>query len=251
MKILVTGTKGYIASSFKGADRISLRDDAWRRKGSFAGYDAILHTVGLAHVRESILNQYVYYAINRDLSFDVAKKAKEEGVKQFIFISSLSVYGLASGIITADTPTKPTTNYGRSKLAAEGLINGLADDSFKVAILRPPMVYGLGSPGNYSKLSKLIRITPIFPDYDNLRSLVSIENLSAQISAIIESGQGGLYFPCDPEPISTRQLAENIAADQGKTLKFTKLFNKPITALMPYVGSLNKLFGTLVVDVNV
>lgn len=250
MKILVTGLSGYIAKSFaehtSGADLICLRDGTWQNV-SFTGYDVVLHTAGLAHKRETRRNRYDYFLINRDLAEQVAKKAKASGVRQFIFLSSISVYGLTTGIITSDTPTVPTTHYGRSKLAAESLLTPLADENFRVAILRPPMVYGPGSPGNYSKLSRLVKVSPIFPDYPNSRSMVSIDNLCSFITDIIENKRSGLFFPKDPEPVSTTSMAVEIAKSQGKNLHLTKSFNGLITMLMP-IGMVSKLFGTLIIE---
>ena len=246
MKILVTGTNGYISKSFAAyskANQISLRGD-WQKK-SFAGYNAIVHAVGLAHQKETKRNQYDYYTINRDLAFDVAKKAKKEGVKQFILLSSISVYGINSGLITADTPLKPTSNYGRSKLAAESLIKHLEDENFSVAILRPPMVYGENCPGNYNRLRALIKFAPFFPDYENARSVVSIENLCASILDIVENQKRGLFFPQDEHPLSTRDMALNIAAEQGKQLRLTKAFNR----LLPLFGN-SKLFGNLLITIK-
>src|SRR5690606_7124221 len=115
----------------------------------------VIHVAGIAHVKETKENADLYYKVNRDLAFEVAKKAKNEGVKQFIFLSSMSVYGIETGIIKINTPTNPKTNYGRSKLEAEELISSIESDSFKVAILRPPMIYGKGCKGNYIRLANL------------------------------------------------------------------------------------------------
>ena len=257
MKILITGKTGYIARSFANYlqnahkstnyDLLDLRDNSWQTS-SFTGYDAVLHTAGLAHIRENRHNQYDYYNINRDLAFDVAKKAKADGVRQFIFLSSISVYGLKTGLITKDTLPAPNTHYGRSKLAAESLITPLADDTFKVAILRFPMVYGPGCPGNYSKLCKLVEIAPFFPNYPNARSMISIENLCTGIFDIIKDGQGGLHFPRDPSHISTAEMATNIAKSKGKNLPLTKIFNPLISLLMP-INTISKLFGTLIIKI--
>lgn len=250
-KILLTGSNGYIAKSFvtltshtKNVDLISLRNNDWRGF-SFSGYDVVIHTAGIAHQKETPSNQQEYYSINRDLSFEVARKAKNEGVKQFIFLSSISVYGLVRGTITKDTKTKPTTHYGRSKLEAEGLITSLASDTFKVTILRPPMVYGQDCPGNYSKLYKLVKMTPIFPNYPNARSLIYINNLCAFIDDVIKGEKDGLFLPYDPA-ISTTQMVMDIADKEGKTIKFTKVFNWIITILMP-LPIVSKLFGSLTI----
>ena len=251
MKILVTGT-GYIARSFtafaKNTEMISLRGGSWHSK-SFAGYDAVLHTAGYVHVRETRRNQYEYYLVNRDLTVDVAKKAKNDGVKHFVFLSSINVYGLTTGVITENTPAVPTTNYGRSKLAAETLISPLADDNFKIAILRPPMVYGPNSPGNYNRLCRLVKMLPLFPDYPNARSLVHIDNLCAFIYDVIEKKRGGLFFPRDPFPTKTSKLAADIALAQNKNLRLTPVFNRLISLLMNFVF-ISKLFGSLTVEVE-
>jgi len=251
MKILVTGSTGYIAGAFaEEADLISVRNDAWRGK-TFAGYDAVLHTAGLAHVRENRRNQYDYFVVNRDLALDVAKKAKADGVPHFVFLSSISVYGLESGHITASTPALPKTNYGRSKLAAESLIAALADDSFRVAILRPPMVYGAGCPGNYARLRKLVALLPFFPSYKNARSVISIESLHTQINAVIYGQKSGIFHPCDPVPLSTAEMAAAIAQEQGRRLRQTRVFNIPIRILTRYSRTFAKIFGSLTIDAEI
>ena len=245
MKTLITGTKGYIASSFashyKNSQLIDVRDDSWR-DFSFSGFDTVLHTAGLVHKRETRLNQYDYYIINRDLTEAVAKKAKDDGVRQFVFLSSISVYGITSGVITADTVPVPKTHYGRSKLAAESLLMQLVDDDFKIAILRPPMVYGPGSPGNYSKLCRLANIMPFFPDYPNKRSMISIGNLCAYIQDVIENERAGLFFPQDPELVSTTDMVLSI-----KNIRTTRALNWLISLLMP-IGVVSKMFGDLIIE---
>src|SRR5690606_35554866 len=141
-------------------EKISLRDDAWKEH-DFSKYDVILHVAGIAHRKETKENKELYYRVNRDLTYEVAKKAKSERVSHFIFLSSLSVYGMETGIITRETVPQPKSNYGKSKLEAEELIASLSDEQFNVAILRPPMIYGKNCPGNYSKLRMLILKTPI------------------------------------------------------------------------------------------
>lgn len=157
-RILITGANSYIGTSFEKwlsqwpdkytVDTIDMIDGKWRKE-SFAGYDVVFHVAGIAHIRETKKNRDLYYKVNRDLAYETAKKAKAEGVNQFIFISSMSVYGVDNGVINKNTPLNPKSNYGKSKLQAEKLIKPLCDDNFKVAILRPPMVYGKGCKGNY------------------------------------------------------------------------------------------------------
>ena len=250
MKILVTGKNGYIARSFAErtrCDLISLRDDTWKNT-SFAEYDVILHAAAIVHKRETRFNRHKYYLINRDLCEDLAKKAKADGVRQFIFLSSISVFGINCGVISHNTPLNPTTHYGRSKLAAESLLQPLADDNFKIAVLRPPMVYGPDCPGNYAKLRQMVKALPIFPNYPNKRSIVGIDNLCGAVNDIIINSKSGIFYPKDPYPVSTTQMAENIAAESGKKLKTTTVFNNLIDRTIRF-NTIQKLFGSLVLDI--
>lgn len=150
-KILITGAGSYIGTSFNNymgqfkdkykVDIIDLKNKSWCKK-SFSGYDVVFHVAGIAHIKETNENKDLYYKVNRDLTIEVARKAKKDKVKQFIFLSSMSVYGLEIGIINKDTIPNPNTNYGKSKLEAEEGLNKLAASDFNVVILRPPMVYG-------------------------------------------------------------------------------------------------------------
>ena len=147
-KIIITGANSYIGTSFESymkqfaeeysVDTVDMIDGTWREK-SFADYDVVFHVAGIAHRKETKENAELYYKVNRDLAIDVAAKAKADGVKQFVFLSSMSVYGMESGVITRDTVPLPKSNYGKSKLQAEEGIIPLADNSFAVAVIRPPM----------------------------------------------------------------------------------------------------------------
>lgn len=156
-KILITGANSYIGTSFEKyvsqwpekyeIDTVDMIDGSWREK-SFAGYDAVFHVAGIAHRKETKENEHLYYEVNRDLAIETARKAKQDGVPQFIFLSSMSVYGKNTGIITQETPIVPKSDYGKSKAEAEKGIEVLQDANFNVAILRPPMIYGKGCKGN-------------------------------------------------------------------------------------------------------
>lgn len=256
-RILITGANSYIGTSFEKwlsqwpdkyvVDTVDMIEGSWRDK-SFAGYDLVFHVAGIAHIKETKKNDSLYYLINRDLAYDVAKKAKNEGVCQFIFLSSMSVYGIETGVINKDTPIKPKSAYGKSKFQAEELINKLADNSFTVAILRPPMVYGKGCKGNYPRLAKLALKTPIFPLVDNKRSMIYIDNLSEFVKQICDNTSGGLFFPQNSEYVNTNEMVRLIAEAHGRRMVMTKLFN-PLLRLLN-VGMVNKVFGDLVYDMN-
>lgn len=252
-RILITGANSYIGMSFENwvsqwpdeysVETVDMLDGSWREK-SFSGYDVVFHVAGIAHVKETKKNESLYYLINRDLANEVAKKAKIDGVHQFIFLSSMSVYGIDTGVIDKNTPVKPKSAYGKSKFQAEELINKLADDSFTVAILRPPMVYGKGCKGNYPRLAKLALKTPIFPLVDNKRSMIYIDNLSEFVKQICDNPRGGLFFPQNSEYVNTSEMVRLIAETHGKKIIMTKLFD-PILRLLN-IGILNKVFCNLI-----
>lgn len=202
-KILITGKNSYIGTSVEkwllrepdkySVDTIDMKDSSWK-ENDFSEYDVVFHVAGIAHIKETADNQDLYYKVNRNLAYDTAQKAKKDGVEQFVFLSSMSVYGIEKGVIDNNTPLKPNSAYGRSKVEAEELINKLQDDSFTVATLRPPMVYGKGCRGNYPRLAKLAKKTPAFPLVNNQRSMIYIDNLTQFIKQIIDDKTGGIFF---------------------------------------------------------
>ena len=202
-KILITGAGSYIGQSFERhlkqfgeryqVETVDMVDPSWRER-SFAGFDAVYHVAGIAHIRETAENASLYYRVNRDLAVETAQKAKADGVRQFVFLSSMSVYGMEEGCITRETVPNPKSNYGKSKLQAEEGLCALRDSAFAVAILRPPMVYGEGCKGNYQSLVKFAKKLPFFPDYSNKRSMLSIDGLSETVRGIVDSGADGLFL---------------------------------------------------------
>ena len=255
-KILIAGAGSYIGESFKNymlefdnyiVDTLSTMDDSWKAM-DFSSYDAVYDVAGIAHVRESNENRDLYYKVNRDLAVDLAEKAKKEGVKQFVYLSSMSVYGRAVGRINATTSVNPTNAYGKSKIEAEELLWRLKDDNFTVSIVRPPMVYGEGCKGNYQTLKKFALKFGFFPDYNNERSMIHVDNLSGAIRGIIHNNESGLYFPQDPEYIKTFDMVKKIAEENGKKFRSTKLMNIPIKFMSSRISVFKKVFGTLTYD---
>lgn len=261
-KILITGANSYIGTSFEKymarwpekyqIDTVDMIDGSWREK-DFSGYDTVFHVAGIAHSDTGKVTEErkaFYYKINTDLTIETAQKAKRDGVKQFIFMSSAIVYGESAPIgktkiITKDTPTSPANFYGDSKVQAEKGILPLNDESFKVAVLRPPMIYGPDSKGNYPILSKLAKNLPFFPVVDNKRSMLYIENLAEFVRLIIENLEEGIFWPQNGEYSNTTELVKMIAEVNGKKILLIKGFTWALKLMSRFTGLVNKAFGSL------
>lgn len=256
-KILITGQNSYLGQSLAewlaaepenfSIKTISMRDGSWKKQ-SFSGYDLVFHVAGIAHTSSKAKLEDLYYRVNRDLALETAEKAKKDGVKQFIFISSILVYGNSGQeIITVNTEPQPSNFYGKSKYQAEQAINKLASPDFKVAVLRPPMIYGKNSKGNYQKLSKLVKKAPLFPLLENQRSMLHVDNFCQFVKLIIINQEAGLFFPQNKDYVQTSQMVEEIAQIHGKKIKLTRIFN-PLIKIMQGNRIIKKLFGSLVYE---
>ena len=255
-KVLITGANSYIGMSFENwiehhcndmtVETLDMIDDAWRNR-DFGVYDAIFHVAGIAHQKETRENAGLYYRVNRDLAIETAKKAKESGVKQFVILSTMSVYGVNRGVITKETQENPTTHYGKSKYEADEEIKKLNDENFTVAILRPPMVYGKSCKGNYQLLRKFSLKTPIFPCFSNERSMIYISNLVAFVENVIRENKKGVFFPQNAEYVNTTDMVVQIAGEHDRKIRTITLFNWLIHIMMRmHIGVVEKVFGTLI-----
>lgn len=258
-KVLITGANSYIGTSFEQwlkqypdqyvVDTVDMIESSWKNK-DFSIYDVVFHVAGIAHVSSDPKMEELYYKVNRDLTVETAMKAKSEGVRQFIFMSSIIVYGESSKHrreIDMNTIPTPSNFYGNSKLQAEEGIKELEDESFRLVILRPPMIYGKGSKGNYPKLSKAVEKLPVFPDIDNERSMLHIDNLCEFIRLMIDNEEKGLFFPQNKEYVKTSEMVRLIAEAHGRKIRLTKIFN-PALRMMYGIGVVNKVFGNLVYE---
>lgn len=260
-KILITGKSSYVGNQL--ADwlkkepekyeivKISVRDNKWKEI-DFSIFDVVVHVAAVVHKKERPESQELYYKVNRDLTIEIANKAKVSGVEHFIFMSSLSVYGIEGElnkdiVISHETRCAPTTLYGRSKYEAEQSLLKLNDEEFNIAIVRAPMIYGPNSPGNYSKLSRLAKVIPVFPLFKNSRSMIFIDNLSEFLKLIIENKDQGIYLPQNEEYIETAELIKLIAHNNNNKLFFIKKI--PFLSLIFNNNkTIKKLLGNLVID---
>lgn len=267
-KILITGANSYIGTSFENyiktnfpddyaIDTVDMIDGSWREK-DFSGYDSVFHVAGIAHSdsgKISAEKEKLYRSVNTDLTIETAKKAKADGAKQFIFMSSAIVYGESapigkSKVITKETPVSPANCYGDSKVQAENGIIPLNDESFRVVILRPPMIYGKGSKGNYPLLAKIALKTPIFPYIKNERSMLYIENLCEFVRLVIANNERGTFWPQNKEYSNTSELVKMIAEAHGKNVRLVKGFSWALKIMGHITGIVNKAFGNLSYDMS-
>lgn len=264
-RILITGAGSYIGTSFEKymkqwpdqyqVDTLDMIGDGWM-KYDFSGYDAVYHVAGIAHSDNGKISKEkakLYYEVNTKLTVRTAMKAKNSGVKQFIFMSSAIVYGDSAPIgkkkiITKDTPVKPANCYGDSKVKAENGLRKLEDENFKVVILRPPMIYGKGSKGNYPLMSKLAQKMPVFPKVDNCRSMLYIENLLEFVRLMIDNEECGTFWPQNAEYSNTSELVRMIAAEHGKRIVLVKGATIPLKIAGLATGLVDKAFGNLAYD---
>ncbi len=256
MRILITGANSYIGTHVEQwitthskypVETLDMMSDTWE-KCDFSVYDVIYHVAGIAHRKATKPIKDLYYRVNRDLAIAVAQKAKEAGVKQFIFMSSMSVYHGEqlpfNEAITSDTPTRPLGYYGDSKLQAENGLREMESDTFKICILRPPMIYGQGAKGNFPRLIKLSAKTPIFPEFHNKRSMLYIDNLAEFVLQAIKRQLSGTFFPQNRELSDTMEIVRYFAKEQNHRVYFAKWLNPFVRLASHFLQPINKMFGT-------
>ena len=261
-KLLITGVGSFVGTSVqrhleKCPDKYSVttvdtQNSAWKEM-DFSGFDTVYHVAGIAHsdvgkVTDEIIRNY--YAVNCDLARDVAQKAKTEGVRQFIFMSSAIVYGDSAPIgkdkiITRETPYSPSNFYGDSKVQAEKCLLPMSNDDFKVVILRCPMIYGKEGKGNFPILEKMAKKMPLFPKVENKRSMLYVENLAEFVRLMIDNEESGLFWPCNKEWSNTSELVKMIAECHGKKVRLIPGFGWALKGLSHLTGYVNKAFGNL------
>lgn len=285
-KVLILGVNSYIGTSFQNyveknypnelcVDKVSLRGDAWKTM-DWSVYDSILNVTGKAHADIGSLTEQEkaeYYEVNCELACEAYKKAIRDGAAQYIYLSSIIVYGDSSNsrkpvIITKNTKPSPSNFYGDSKWKAEQKLERIfetegaktgqsmpyagANGRTRLAIIRPPMIYGAGCKGNYQTLRKMAAKVPVFPDYRNVRSMLYIGNLCEFLRLLVDYGDGGLFFPQNQEYVKTAELIRLIGERQCKKIVCLRLLAPAVAAgkLVPgkLGGLVRKAFGSLVYE---
>ena len=262
MKILITGAGSYVGESVRTyllntdpgqfeIDAVDTMNDAWKQ-ADFTRYDVVFHVAGIAHVNADPKMEPLYYKVNRDLTIDVARVAKAAGVKQFVFMSSQIVFhesqSLKTEVLAAETQPNPNGFYGDSKLQAENGLHELECDSFKVCILRPPMIYGPNSKGNFPRLAKLATKVPVFPCWHNKRSMLYIDNLAEFVKQAVERQLCGTFYPQNRELADTVEIIRYFAQAANHGIWITRLLNPFVWVGSFFLQPLNKMFATYYYD---
>lgn len=255
-KILITGANSFVGSNIEmwllkyseefQVDTVETMNDVWKQ-ADFTKYDSVFHVAGIAHVDPKPEMAPLYYKVNRDLAIDVAKYAKEAGVKQFIYMSSKIVFhaskSLKGDVVTRKTEPKPNDFYGDSKLQAENGLHELECESFKVVILRPPMIYGSGNKGNLPRLGWLATKVPVFPAWHNKRSMLFIDNLAEFVKQAILRELSGTFYPQNAEYSDTVEIVRLFAKEHNHRIWISKLFNPFVWIGSFFLPAIPKMFS--------
>jgi nucleoside-diphosphate-sugar epimerase len=219
-----------------------------------AGMDAVIHLAGIAHAGGHIPDA-TYDQINRAATAGLAQAAAENGVKHFVFVSSIRAQTgpTAATPLTESDPPQPTDAYGRSKLAAEEVVR---KSGVPFTILRPVVIYGPGGKANMRSLVKFADTAlPLpFGRFRNLRSLLAMENLAGAIRFVLEAGaRNEAYVVADPAPVTFAEIIATMRAARGRP---AKLWNIPpwlLTGALTVMGCSSlaeRVGGTLVADAH-
>ena len=256
-KIVITGKNSYIGTNIKNrllqnagefsVDEVDVETTEWENY-DFSGTDTVVHVAGIVH-RPDITDWNIYEKVNITLANNIAGKAKATGVKQFIFFSTMAVFGvrkrLSTNVIDENTPKNPTGMYGKSKLIAEEKLLSMQSDDFKVCVVRPPNVYGKNCRGNYiSGFVKIVKLLPAIPEAfeDVKQSMIHIDNLSEFIKLLIENESNGIFMPQDERSVSAVELMKTVSKVIGKEKKVSKLLGLGVSMLR-FIPVVKKAYG--------
>ena len=262
-RVLITGANSYVGTNIENwlkknpeefeVETVSTFNDEWK-KADFTKYDAVFHVAGIAHVDAKKKMEPLYRKVNTGLTLEVAEWAKSHGVKQFIFMSSSIVYkeskSLKPTIVNKDTIPTPNGFYGDSKLQADLGLQKIESDSFKVCIIRPPMIYGPNCKGNFMRLAKLGTITPVFPKFKNERSMLYIDNLAEFVKQAVLRELSGIYHPQNKEYACSMDIVKCFAKLNKHKLHVWRWLNVFVYLGSPFIVSINKVFADYKIEMS-
>jgi len=256
MNILLTGSNGFIGNYFinnykakYNIKTFSFRNDSLSAL-SLDNINQVIHLSALVHQMGGASKEE-YERVNVTQTLDLATKAKQSGVKHFVFMSTVKVYGEeTSGVYTENSKCEPQDEYGKSKLKAEIKLLKLEDTGFKVSIIRTPIVYGYGVKANIKNLVSLVKKVPVIPfgKIQNKRSMVYIGNLCHLIDEVIKQEQSGVFLASDNKAVSTTVLIRLIADSLVRNILLIKipLFGTILCLVKPSFHK--RLYGSLEID---
>ncbi|MBN2816773.1 MAG: NAD-dependent epimerase/dehydratase family protein [Campylobacterales bacterium] len=256
MNILITGSRGFIGNYFinEYSSNYKINTFSFVKENldnlNLEVTELVLHLSALVHQMGGA-SASEYERVNVTQTLELAKRAKESGVKHFIFMSSVKVYGEETDrVYTETTPCHPEDDYGKSKLRAEEELLKLQSEEFQVSIVRTPIVYGYGVKANIKSLVNLVKKISILPfgNINNKRSMVYIGNLAHLVNELIQEKKQGVFLAADDTSVSTSEFIKIIAENLNKRIYLIEL---PFfeTLLKFFKPSFHKrLYGSLEVN---
>lgn len=253
MRILVTGTEGYLGSLLaptllgRGDDVTGLDTgyykNGWLYNGvhetphtlvkdirhvtpdDLVGFDAVVHMAELSNDPIGDRIGEVTYDINHLGSVGLASAAKRAGVSRFVYMSSCSVYGVADGTVDETSPTDPQTAYARCKALVERDVTALADDDFSPTFLRNATAFG-ASPrqrfdivlNNLAGLAWTTHRIAMTSDGTPWRPLVHGLDIAKAIRAVLDAPREDVHAQvlnvgADGNNYTVREIAETVGAE--------------------------------------
>ena len=201
-------------------------DDRTSWSGALRQCSVFIHCAGRAHItkgpgRDAL---HEFREVNTDLTLALARSAAAAGVRRFVFVSSIGVNGLTSGQepFTPEGAVNPQTPYAISKYEAEQGLQAISQETgLEVVVVRPPLVYGAGAPGNFGALVAMLWQgwpLPLGAVTMNRRSYVALPNLVDLLLTVCDhqAAANEVFLVSDDEDLSTADLLRRLAAAMGR-----------------------------------
>lgn len=255
MKVLIIGKDSYIGNHIDqwltergiSVRQLDVLTDEWKVY-DYSQYDSIIHVAGIVH-RPDCNDWSLYKQVNTDLPVAIAKMAKRQGVKQYVFFSTMGVYGMGKklkpNIIDENTPVRAVGMYGKSKQMAEEELLLMENNDFTISIVRPPSVYGKGCKGNYiTGFTSVAKKLPIIPcAYQNVKqSMIYIDNLCELVYYLVDRRLGGIFCPQDDKAVSANEIMQAICNGIGKTTRSSYVLGG-LLHLVSFIPLVAKAYG--------
>lgn len=262
-RVLITGKNSYVGTNVERwlmkdpdnyyVETLDMRDPNWK-DFDFSKFDVVFHVAGIAHVSSKRNMDEQYYKINKDLAIETAKHSKKNRIKQFIFMSSMIIYGNDNPINNTNHIDvelyNPINAYGKSKFEADLGIQKISGEGFNVSIIRTPVIYGPECKGNFPRLQKFAKHLMIIPNLKNQRSMIYIENFAEFVKKIIDYKEYGIFYPQNNEYVQTSDILKFTRDALGKKSISLKLFNPLIRLLTKRSNLFKKVYGNKTYDLE-